>query len=90
VSDEEPASFGSVEDLSMRNPAMNEKPDVCPKSGSGRVAYILYGRPDFSEELERELDAGEVVLGGCVVMGDDPSWHCVECGHRWGERGHPH
>jgi hypothetical protein len=23
------------------------------------------------------LDASEVGLGGCVVVGDDPSWHCA-------------
>jgi rubrerythrin len=68
---------------------MNEKPDVCPMCGSERVAEIPYGLPDFSEELERALDAGEVVLGGCVVTGDDPSWRCVECGHRWSEWEHP-
>jgi hypothetical protein len=67
--------------------AMKDKPDICPKCGSERVADILYVLPIFSDELERKLDAGEVVLGGCVVTGDDPSWHCVECGHRWGERG---
>ena len=67
---------------------MNDKPADCPKCGSQRVAGILYGLPDFSEKLERELDAGEVVLGGCVITDDDPSWHCVECGHRWGESDH--
>ncbi len=68
---------------------MKEKPEVCPKCGSQRVADILYGLPIFSKELERELDAGGTVLGGCMVTGDDPSWYCVECGHRWGKRGHP-
>ena len=65
---------------------MTEKPDACPKCGSNKVARILYGLPDFSEELERKLGAGEIVLGGCTVFGDDPTWHCNDCGHRWGGR----
>jgi hypothetical protein len=84
---EEPCGVRDEDDLSLKDLAMNEKPEVCPKCRSERVAEIRYGLPDFSEELERELEAGEVVLGGCVVTGGDPSWHCVECGHRWGERG---
>jgi hypothetical protein len=37
----------------------------------------------FTPALERELDSQRTVLGGCVVFGDDPEWHCVQCGHRW-------
>jgi hypothetical protein len=44
----------------------------------------MYGLPEFSPELERELDEGRVVLGGCCVFGDDPEWQCTDCGHRWG------
>ncbi len=66
---------------------MTNKPDICPKCGSERVARILYGLPIFNDELKRKLETGEVVLGGCMVTGDDPSWHCAECGHQWGEWG---
>jgi hypothetical protein len=48
------------------------------------VASILYGLPVFNEKLERKLDAGEIVLGGCVVRGNDPIWHCIPCRHQWG------
>lgn len=65
---------------------MTSKPDRCPECGSAKVASILYGLPDFSDELERELNAEEVELGGCIIMDDDPLWHCVECQHRWGKR----
>jgi hypothetical protein len=61
-----------------------EIPSECPACHEPRVATILYGLPDFSPELERELDAGRVVLGGCCVFGDDPEWQCLGCGHRWG------
>jgi primosomal protein N' len=64
---------------------MTPKPDRCPECGSEKVASILYGLPMFDEELERQLNAEEVVLGGCTITDDDPLWHCVECQHRWGK-----
>ena len=62
----------------------------CPQCGSSNVAAIMYGLPDFNDELERELEAGRVVLGGCVISGEDPKWQCNECEHQWGslEFGH--
>ena len=65
---------------------MTPKPDGCPKCGSEKVAGILYGLPSFDEGLERRLNAGEVVLGGCTITDDDPLWHCLDCQHRWGKR----
>jgi hypothetical protein len=29
-------------------------------------------------------DRGEIVLGGCVVERDSPTWRCRNCGHAWG------
>ena len=51
----------------------------CPKCGSIKIAEILYGMPTFSEELQTAMDKGQVVLGGCCIRDDDPSWRCVEC-----------
>jgi hypothetical protein len=68
---------------------MTEQPAHCPRCNSGRVAAILYGLPDFGDELDRRLEAGEIVLGGCVVHRDDPAWHCRDCEHRWGELDRP-
>jgi hypothetical protein len=65
---------------------MPQRPENCPRCDSKRVADILYGLPDFSDELVRKLDAGEIVLGGCTIFEGDPTWHCVACGHRWGEQ----
>lgn len=65
---------------------MTSKPDKCPECGSGRVASILYGLPMFDEELKRQIDAGEIILGGCCVRGDDPLWECMKCHHRWDKR----
>jgi len=61
---------------------VSEHPN-CPKCDTGNVATILYGLPDNSDGLQRELDAERVVLGGCVIFGDDPEWHCNECQHEW-------
>jgi hypothetical protein len=61
-----------------------ELPAACPACRSPRVARILYGLPHFTPALERELDEGRAVLGGCVVFDESPRWQCVACGHRWG------
>jgi hypothetical protein len=55
------------------------KPRKCPECGCTKVAYILYGLPAFSPELESELKEGKVVLGGCCVTECDPTWQCIEC-----------
>jgi ribosomal protein L37AE/L43A len=55
------------------------KPRKCPACGSARVARILYGLPAFSKRLEADMNAARVVLGGCCVTDDDPSWQCADC-----------
>lgn len=62
----------------------NDRRPACPECGSYGVAAILWGMPAFSEQLERDLDEGRVVIGGCCVTGVDPEWHCNDCGHEWG------
>jgi hypothetical protein len=61
-----------------------ELPAACPACRSPRVARILYGLPHFTPDLERELNEGRAVLGGCVVFDESPRWQCVACGQRWG------
>jgi hypothetical protein len=39
-----------------------------------------------SAELFEEVEAGRVALGGCVVAGGDPNWHCKDCEHDWRSR----
>jgi hypothetical protein len=36
--------------------------------------------PALSDELERDMELGKIVLGGCVIGEDDPDWQCVDCG----------
>ena len=54
------------------------KKEVCPRCGQRTVVDVLYGMPthDAFEAAER----GELILGGCVIVGDDPSRGCTSCG----------
>jgi hypothetical protein len=44
-----------------------------------RDSRILYGLPSFSENLRIKITNNEVVLGGCCVTDNDPSWKCIDC-----------
>lgn len=53
----------------------------CPECGGKEVLPILYGMPPA--EIGEAAERGQVVLGGCVITGDDPNWRCAVCGHQW-------
>ena len=58
----------------------SKKPKICPKCGSEKIASILWGYPVFNDELNKQLDAGEVRLGGCVIdFNKAHSWECRSC-----------
>jgi len=61
------------------------RPSRCPSCGASHVAEILYGMPAVDEELQRNLDAGHIVLGGCCVSECMPRWRCGKCHHEWGD-----
>lgn len=63
---------------------MKKETIKCPQCGGSNVAEILWGLPVFNEELERKLDEGSIVLGGCCITGDDPEWRCNNCGCEFG------
>ncbi len=65
---------------------IDQKRPKCPQCGSSNVAEILWGMPVLTEELERELNEGRIVLGGCCVDVDDPDWHCNDCECEFGDR----
>ena len=54
------------------------KPTRCPSCGGTEFASILYGYPNFAVVSDR-LRSGELVLGGCLVTGNDPLWRCRTC-----------
>ena len=58
------------------------KPRKCPKCG-GKVARILYGMPAFTKKLQTDLDAGRVILGGCEIVENMPTWQCTNCGQEF-------
>jgi hypothetical protein len=55
------------------------KPKKCPACSSQRIANILYGMPEYSAKLEKDLSSGRIILGGCCITNDDPKWQCADC-----------
>lgn len=60
---------------------MHRASNRCTACGSSSTVPIVYGFPN--SELDAQARRGEVVLGGCTVMGDEPDRHCKACGHQW-------
>jgi len=60
--------------------AMAEK-KKCPICGALAVVPIVYGLPPKS--LAERARRGEILLGGCVVRGNDPQWGCRACGAKF-------
>lgn len=53
---------------------------TCPQClKSDKVIPIVYGYP--SKGLMRKAKKGKVLLGGCVISGCDPNWHCKRDNH---------
>jgi len=55
----------------------------CPNCGSQSVARIMVGLPAPGVLEDREREAGEYILGGCMVWPDMPRFHCHRCGWEW-------
>jgi hypothetical protein len=55
-----------------------KKPGKCPECGSEKISRILFGLPSFSGNLRKKLENNEVVLGGCCITEDNPSWKCFD------------
>lgn len=62
----------------------NQPDPACPRCGKTNPALILYGYPDFDDELQQELAEGSVILGGCCVRYPDPKYQCRSCGKEFG------
>jgi len=58
---------------------VSRKPMKCPVCRSHRIASYLYGMPEYSEKLQKDLDDGKIVLGGCCISFEDPIWVCKDC-----------
>jgi len=60
--------------MGARKPKDRSASRICPKCKSGRAVPIVYGyasAPMFEAQKQ-----GKIVLGGCVISGDDPHWQC--------------
>ena len=66
----------------------------CPLCGSANTARYIYGSPAFSKELQKKIDDGKIVLGGCCIVTADvdgqsvwdvPSRKCNDCGKDFGK-----
>lgn len=66
---------------------MITQPAKCPHCGSKAAVQIVYGLP--GPELFERAKRGEVILAGCIVGTNDPTWGCLECGSEWGQSGKP-
>jgi hypothetical protein len=49
----------------------------CPECDNTNVVPILYGYPN-AKGIE-DVKAGKMVLGGCIVRGNDPKHYCKDC-----------
>lgn len=54
----------------------DEPAPPCPACGAILVP-IAYGYPD-NDLMELAIE-GRVQLGGCVIVGEDPTWACRDC-----------
>ena len=55
---------------------VTRKPRKCLRCG-GKVVPILYGEPN--EESGILIRAGEMIMGGCLILEENPQWGCIEC-----------
>jgi hypothetical protein len=69
----------------MRLPKRTPVSAKCPSCQSADVVPIMYGLP--GPEMAEASIKGEIVLGGCVIFGNDPAWFCRACEARWNEDG---
>lgn len=53
-------------------------PTNCPTCGKTPVAKIQYGLP--SEIDVTAIEEGRIVVGGCCITDDIPTWQCTHCG----------
>lgn len=51
----------------------------CPNCGKSKIAKIIYGMPAYTKELQKDIDEGRVVLAGCMIENDTPSYFCRWC-----------
>ena len=76
-------SFSRHCEMGMPMKKQNSNIPVCPKCNSTNVAKYLWGLRMLSDQLLRDIEEGRVILGGCIIYGEDPKFHCNDCKHDW-------
>ena len=57
----------------------DRKPRTCPSCNGKNVAVILWGYPLETAELTKALHENKIILGGCCISDNDPTWECADC-----------
>ena len=58
---------------------------LCPNCCNSDITHISYGTPSLNDNrLIAQIEAGNVVLGGCVINEDSPAYFCKNCKCRFG------
>lgn len=53
---------------------------ICPKCGSDKVVFLMYGLNNDSE-YDELIEKGEIVNMGCMINNENLT--CKECEHSW-------
>ena len=57
----------------------DRKPRTCPSCNGKNVAPILWGYPMETAEHTQALHEKKIILGGCCISDNDPTWECADC-----------
>lgn len=70
-----------LERLAELKPPSRPRHYRCPHCGRTAALRIVYGYP--TEETMGRAERGEILLGGCCQLIDDPDRACTACQYRW-------
>ena len=61
---------------------MNKGKAKCPYCGSTNTSEYIYGFPVLDDEMKKQIESGEIILGGCEIdpSGSMPERKCIACG----------
>ncbi len=54
---------------------------ICLTCNKNTGVDIVYGEPSI--EIARQVELGEIALGGCVIEPNQPNYRCMSCGFEW-------
>lgn len=79
--------YGQKNKIVFKSTIEKPKKPSCPKCGSQKLGKFQYGLPIFSAKLEKQIEKGEVILGGCCVDESNPDFKCRDCGREFKKKG---